>query len=465
MTPRRILLVVPYKARDLEGHALLAYHLRTRYGHEVLFSNGYGIERKLLSLAPDALVLDHLAWDFKARQARLASGLGIKLVLLSTEGLFQDPEAAARRTGNLHGVAPLIDCFIAWGDYPRRAVLERNLMDESHIHVAGCPRFDLYCEPYSALGVSREELLHRLKVPNPAAALILWATNTPYAVRSSKKMRRRYVRRARYSSTEGQAIVTDQRTQLREHSALVLALARRHPGWNVVVKVHPAEWINPYVELAKQSPNIFLAYDAPIQDFVRHCDVLLQRNCTTATEAWILGKPVLSLEVGSYVSRARQEYLRGNDVVNSLDEADRTIQEYLTGKPVSPEQQAARASFIEDFYFTVDGRASERSANLIHQSISPPEHTDEAQQRLRAATDAAYARWQEAERQRPANRLKDFLGVRRDVSLRFWNRIVRRKVASNLGLFTPEVEITPAMVNELFLKYESLLALPNCPPS
>src|SRR5688572_12281939 len=101
---RRILIIVPYRARDLEGHALIGYRLSTDYGHEVLYSNGYGIERKLLEMAPDVVVMDHLAWSFKAEQAKLAKRLGMKVVILPTEGMFHDSQRVPEVAGHKHGV-------------------------------------------------------------------------------------------------------------------------------------------------------------------------------------------------------------------------------------------------------------------------------------------------------------------------------------------------------------------------
>jgi len=454
MEAAKLLMIVPYKARDLEGHALVAHHLKKRYGHEVIFSNGYGIERKLLEHAPDALVLDHLSWDFKVRQARLAKDLGMKVVVQPTEGLFQDKEGAVRRAGKLHGATHLVDCYLAWGDFPRKAILEQGLMTESQIHAIGCPRFDFYKEPYRSLGQPRDVLLGRLGVANPDRPMILWATNTSYASRSSQKMIRRQVARAKKPEAEVRAHIRDHVTQMREHSNVVMALAQRHPDWNFVIKVHPAEWINPYFELVKRSSNVYLAFDAPIRDFLFHCDVLIQRNCTTATEAWMLGKPVLNLEVGQYLRPVREEYRTGNDVVANLEEADHMIQEYLSGRAIPYAQQRARDMFIADFYFRIDGMASERAAELIHQTLSPPRYCDEDRMRVRNSARNAYLHWKRSEGARAANRLKDFLGLDRRLSLRFWKKLLRREAEDNLGMFNAEAEITPSMVDELYRRYE-----------
>jgi hypothetical protein len=302
----------------------------------------------------------------------------------------------------------------------------------------------------------RADFLEQLGFANSDAPVILWATNTSYASRNAQKMLHRQVARARKPEAEVRAHIADHVTQLREHSKVMLALAQRHPEWNIVIKVHPAEWINPYVELARQARNLRVAFDAPIRDFLYHCDVLVQRNCTTATEAWMLNKPVINLEVGQYLRNVRDEYRNGNHVVNSLDEAEAAIRSYLKGKPIADEQARARDAFIADFYDRVDGKASERAAELIHKTISPPSYLDADQCQTQERTKTAYLEWRESENARLANRVKDLLRIDRTSSLRFWTRFTRREPSDNLGVFTAEAEITAPMITEIYQRFDSL---------
>lgn len=456
-SPRKIFLIVPYKARDLEGLALVAYHLERRYGHEVIFSNGYGIERKLLEHGPDAIVFDHLIWDFKARQARLAKSLGMQVLMLPTEGFHQDKEEPAQRAGKLFQVSRMVDCHFAWGDFVRDAVLEQGLVAEDRIHTVGCPRFDFYSEPYLSLMEPRDAFLRRLGIENPEAPAILWATNTTYLARNQDKILRRQVANGNLPEAEIRAMLEDGNGQFREHSAAVLELARRHPDWNFVIKVHPAEWINPYVELVKRLPNLHLAFNAPIREFLRNCDVLLQRGCTTATEAWMLGKPVLELEIGHYQIPIRPEITSGNHIVRTIDEADAAVIGYLGGTPISDEQQKAREAVLFDNYYRIDGKSSERSAALIHEFVTSPNYTDEDQRKTREAVRLAHEEWKAAEDRRTPNRLKDWMGIRRNVSLRFWKRFLRDEVKDNFGLFVPEIEITREMAEELYPGFDRAL--------
>ncbi len=452
----KILMVVPYKARDLEGHALVGYHLERKYGHQVIYSNGYGLEQKILVHAPDVLVLDHLAWNFKVEQAKLAKSLGMKVVVLPTEGLFQDEEGAVRRSGKLHNASHLPDKYLTWGDFPRRALLKEKLMTEEQAISVGCPRFDFYRPPYLSLIRQRSEFVHEIGFQNTEAPLILWATNTAYASRNAKLMLERQTRKAKKPMSEVRDHIQDHRIQFEKHSELVETLAKRNPHWNFVIKVHPAEWINPYLKLSERNPNVKVAFDAPIREFLYHADILLQRNCTSATEAWMFGKPVINLEVGEYRRPVRPEYALGNHQVFNVDETEDAIAQYLDGLPISTEQQTVRDAFIQDFYFRIDGKSGLRSAAAINEVVSPESYSDveiEKKERISAQKRIEFEKSVDA---RLSNRFKDFLGIDRETSMRVWRSWFRREAADNAGIFVAEPEITSDMAEALYRRFDGL---------
>lgn len=462
MKARKIIIVVPYKARDLEGHALVAYHLKRNFGCEVILTNGYGLERKMLQIAPDAIVLDHLSWNFKVEQAKLAKKLGMQVIILPTEGLFQDEEGAVRRAGKLHNASHLPDGYLTWGDYPRRALLGQNLMTEKQVRTVGCARFDFYREPYLSLMKSKFELATELGFENTAAPLILWATNTPYVSRNAGKILDRQTRKAKKPLAEVQAHIEDHKIQFQEHSKIISELATRHPEYNFVIKVHPAEWINPYLELSRDTSNIRIGYDAPIREFLFHADILLQRNCTTATEAWMFGKPVLNLEIGKYRRPVREEYAICNHRVFNLDEADAAIGKYLGGMQISESQKIARDKFVSDFCFKIDGKSSERCASAINEILALSESESANLNGNDGLTREARINLKIAEDSTIADKVKDFIGLDRTKSVRFWkkNRIwkklLHREPTANIGLFEAEPEITPEMVDQVHRRFDGI---------
>jgi surface carbohydrate biosynthesis protein len=413
-------------ARDLEGHVLVAFQIERRHGYEVQLCFGETLEEELLAAAPDAFVLDYLGWEARVRVARLARELGIRVAMMPTAGFFQDVDRELRRAGQLLDSASLADFHLTWGEAGRDLLVREQLAPEGRAHAVGCPRFDFYRDPFLSLMGSRPELLERLGVSDADRPLIVWTTNTYFAHRrDGRKEVRKQARQARRPAAELEAEIEDSFNQFREHSRIVENLAVRHPDWNFLVKVHPFESAEPYNAMADRVPNLHVA-DLPVRQVLFHGDVVLQRGCTTATEAWMLGKPVLELTMGQYHHPIRADYLQGNELVQDLESTERAIHRALAGGALSAEQERARETFLREVYYRIDGRAAERCADRIAELVAPPAYSDADRERVRDVTRQARNQWQARENGRLANRIKDSLGVDRRTSLRFWKQLGRR---------------------------------------
>ena len=233
----------------------------------------------------------------------------------------------------------------------------------------------------------------------------------------------------------------DDGTEFREVSQLVLALSQRHPDWNFIVKIHPSELEKPYKQLYAQQPNVKIASTVGVRELLYHCDLLLQRWSTTATEAWMLGKPVIEFTAGSYNLKEPSEYLECSDVAKDHEQAAKIIRSYLSGASIPHEEQRARESFISKLYYRVDGKAAERCAERIHKLISPPNYTNENQVQTRAAIIKKYLDWKRWQDRRFANRIKDAFNIDREVSLRFWHRQFATAPKNRVGLQIKQEEI------------------------
>ena len=452
MKKRKLLMAVPYKARDLEGHSLIGYHLERSHGFEVVYSNSYGIERKLREEAPDVFVTDHLAWDFKIREAELTKRLGMVHVMVSTEGMLRSEESALLVAGWGQGLRQVPGYMPSWGQFHYDARLKNGMITEETGPMCGCPRFDFYVQPLSRLVDSREEFNRKLKVNNSKGKNILWATNTPFANEDFEKFQKRYVDKGNWDPEKILTVLQDRKEQYDRDSAAVREVARRHPDWNFIIKIHPAETVDAY--LGFNEPNIRIGYDAPIKDFLINCDVLIQRGCTTATEAWMIDCPVISMELGTYKGTVDPDLLAGSEVVRSTDELETQMQRYLDGGEHSEEQRKVRDDFIRRFYYRIDGESAKRYAEVIAKAASAPRYTDEDQAEKDRRVEQERVEWKRREDKRWINRFKDLIGVDRSQNLRFWKRWGRRK---NQGLFQNESEITRAEVEELYRNYDRVL--------
>lgn len=457
LEPRRVLIVVPNRARDLEGHALVGYHLERHYQHRVYYCEPKTLEQKLLELCPDGIVLDHLGSESRAGSAQLAKQLGMKVFVLPTAGFFQDGEEDEEmiRAGKLLKVSGVVDLFFTWGDHARSKLLKNQIMSDGQVKTIGCPRFDFYSEPQRWVASTRSQFLATLGIHNPEAPLIVWPTNTHFSEA------REFEKQIRNGKTNGlqsliRDVLADGRTQYQELSRIVLALAQRNPNWNFLIKIHPSEWYEPYAKLTRQAPNVHLGFNLSIRELLCHCDVLLERWSTTATEAWMMGKPVLEVASGTYHQKARQEYVDGTDVVTTIPKVEEVIQRYISGGRIPPDQQRARELFLQKNYFRIDGKASERCAELIHRLLSPPHHARRDQAQLSA--NQLYGSWRRKEDGRLPNRVKDLIGIERQRSLRPWKRWLHPAGKMGAGLFLKGQEITLETVDRLYQQYDRVLA-------
>jgi surface carbohydrate biosynthesis protein len=354
----------------------------------------------------------------------------------------------------LFGVAQLVDRYLAWGESTSNYLLQEKLMTNDQLRIVGCVRFDFYSELYFPLMRPKRVVLGELGFERVEAPLIVWTTSTYFAnLPNPEEVVRSQVIQAKRPAEEVRAEIADCLTQFREHSKLVMHLARRHPEWNVIIRVHPTENSKPYETLAQHLDNVRISTRGRIRELLFHCDVLLQRGCTTATEAWMLGKPVLELEVGKYHSAMLPEYSSGNDVVSSQEEAERVIENYLDGAAVEKSLQRARERYLYNSYHLIDGGSSRRAAEAINECISPPNYSDADQATTGSAITKEFSKWKRNEDKRFANHVKDLLGIDREVSLRFWKTMRRRKPANSFGLMTTDNTFTRETVQQLLAQY------------
>jgi surface carbohydrate biosynthesis protein len=420
----RVLLVVPRPVRDLEGHVLVAYHLERAHGIDVRLTTGSDFERRLLEVAPDAVVLDYLGWDSQAESARVAKELGIAVFVLPTAGLFEHPDEYARAVGKYTGANELIDCYLAWGPASRQVLLSAGVLTAGQIDTVGNPRFDLYQPRYAALTARRERVLAGLGYSTLSAPLITWSTNTNNYNDRSRSLARVISQHEKHGGRDREDLVRglrDERIQFEAHSEIVRTLALKHPEWNVLIKVHPFERVDPYRRLCAKIPNLRVAPDLPVRHILSHTAVLLQRGCTTATEAWMLGKAVIELEIGQFHQAwAPEAHRRGSDVARSLAEAEELISARLRGCPPPAVQTEARAAYLDQWYAGADGMASERCAAAIAARVQLVGADRPRRGRLEALVTKHRVALGTAEDARLVNRLKTLLGVSRSQTLRFW---------------------------------------------
>lgn len=445
---KKIYFITPYLSRDLAANCLVGYYLEKVYGLKVDYLNGYNVIGKMRAGKHIAIIFDHLEWKFKAEQIRYAHKLGLKTIVLPTEGLFVDEHTVIRTSGHFNNIKPYVDLQFSWGNFVQETILKNDILPKDKLFLTGSPRFDFYSKKFLKYEESKDDFYNELKLKS-GQPLILWATNTVYVGANHDNIRKKYIKNSNNSEQFIEDVLNNELMQFEDQMAIFKRLVQEKSNWNFVIKIHPAEQVAPYEQLASEFPDsVFLFYNKPITKFLAHCDILFQRNCTTANEAWMLDKPVIQTEIRSYPREGRIEFLESNDVVRNYDETLKTIEYYLSGGTIKPEIKANREKFISAYFDKIDGNAYLRVGHLIGELLNDKNLPEDEVNKIYANIEKDTILFRKTENRRVPNIIKDLLSLPRNQSLRFWKN---KKIVSDKT--EGEREAAEDEIQALYKKY------------
>ncbi len=376
----RIAISVDHKWRDLPGYVYLGLQLQRR-GHEVVFLRN-GLEKHCLpGIRPDAAVMPNLFHDEKRRLAAQWRQLGIRIVLLPTEGI---PTLSGYRrfAAGVDTDLSCVDLHFAWNEPMRDLTLENPTVEGSRVQVVGVPRFDYYRQPLRSLLATREQMCKRYGL-NPRWPIVTVATNftqAQFATQNQDFFRsdgERLGFRKVYAEMEGDPDsipIRDAQSRQLVVEAL-LRLLRDLPRTNFLLKLHPSE-DHQYYRAALGAASgvdrrrVRIVAREYIWDVLNATDVELKRSCTTGIEAWLLDKPTLELQLNPEEFYFSEEHASGSDVVRSYEQLLGMLEHYLGGGELTPGLTAAREEFVARWCWHVDGNATRRVADGLHQLVS-----------------------------------------------------------------------------------------------
>lgn len=149
--------------------------------------------------------------------------------------------------------------------------------------------------------------------------------------------------------------------------------------FQLVVKVHPREGIERYHALAEKRGNarIVVVKDVDVYALIRGCKLLATKYSTTALEAMIVGKPVITINLSGHpvpVPYAEEGAALG--VYNYAD-IEPAIQKVLYNEEIGARLKAGRDRFVRAWAGEPDGKASLRIVRLMRKMITESQAEEE----------------------------------------------------------------------------------------
>lgn len=234
---------------------------------------------------------------------------------------------------------PIPDKTTVYGNYYKYLLTKASAYPEDSVVVTGQPRYDILAEADKIFDKQKFYEKYNLDLKKKIVLII----------------------------TENLPIFEDNVIFL-EH---VLKSTKKIPDIQIVVKPHPNEKSRWYEEVIKKE-NVkatVLSKNSNTYDAIYACDLMIAFFSTTITEALILAKPVITVNLTGrpdpmpYAeSGAAIGVYRSEDIIPAIKSAlyDENTRERL---------KKNRDNFIYEHHYALDGKATERIVNLITRMI------------------------------------------------------------------------------------------------
>ena len=393
-----ILVVADHKWRDLPGMALLKTILEERHDLPVLIVGYESIGAGLQYFRPRALVMTTLIGPRERKLAKAAHAIGSPVIIIPTDpGSRESMPALLGKPSDWEAC----DLYLAWGAFMENLVVVGGHVPKEKVHVTGSGRFDFYRPPLRQHLLPPGELAGRygLRADCP---VVTWATTFVMASYLDDEKTLQYNEKdfesrglAHLPGFANLRVLAEREKRARDSVLKWMRQAcEEFPQVEFMLKPHPYEPTAPYEQLWEECrrdgiENVRLCTSDYIWNLLSGSALLIHTGSTTGSEAWLMNVPTVFLQPDGY---ARFKTARGGaslaiDALEDVQENMAGLRErlayYLGGGKVSDLLLQKRNAYLEEWFYALDGRASERQAAAIadlvkrarHQhnpSLSPP---------------------------------------------------------------------------------------------
>jgi surface carbohydrate biosynthesis protein len=291
---RWLILVVETKARELHAKLLLGLLAADR-GWGVIIGNKNALRAAQTQL-PRGTFIEKGVPPGRTSNVERARSAGNRASAMCEEGLlYLSPEDYLHR--RLHRPSfDALDFFFTWGSRQTTDLLEVMEHGQEKIVTSGNPRLDLLRDEWRGVFERAAQDLR-----NRHGRIIL--VNTKFALVNNIDAEIRdytdHLKAAGKISSEAHEALWRRYSAVQERVyplflELLPALSKAFKDHTVVVRPHPSERDTPWMKKARDLPNVQVAYDGNVHEWIMAADVVIQNNCTTGVEAFLLGKPTIS---------------------------------------------------------------------------------------------------------------------------------------------------------------------------
>lgn len=153
---------------------------------------------------------------------------------------------------------------------------------------------------------------------------------------------------------------------------LVPQIAEAFPDRTIVLRPHPAENRDMWRDHLGAYNNVHVEAEGNVVPWLMACDVLVHNGCTTAVEAYILGRPVVAyVPFSGGENFATEPPNKMSTVCTTTEGVIETIGAVVNGRP-NTARDARRDKILEQFVSSLSGEfATKKILDSMEQDICP----------------------------------------------------------------------------------------------
>lgn len=336
-------------------------------GFDVIVGDQKEIVRGIYRLKP-GIYIDKSVARTKSRFFGKLIQLGYQPVALCEEGLvYRDKERYIKERIDPETLG-MTARFFCWGQNQKRDVCNATL-EKGKLRVVGNPRFDMLRPEFREIWTDESRRIRERFGP-----FILVNTNFSRYNRlpGTDDVIQLLRKRGTLDSASGinyyQGLVQHLSYIMSAFVVMLPELAKRFPFHTIIIRPHPGENFNPYMELAQGEPRLRVEYGGSVIPWLLAADAVIHNSCTTGVEGWVLGKPVISympVENASFDSQLPNSL---SHVCNSSEALFDTLERILS-KEAESERDSATLQIAADY---IDGLEGKFAADRLIDNL--PEH-------------------------------------------------------------------------------------------
>ena len=336
MTPAKSLyLPMEGLGRELDAKLLLALVARERGWRSLLGLRSAIFERR--SILPPGVVLANNARGAKPEMFRQLREYGHHSVVLDEEGLVRQTDEIFLMKHEKQAFAD-VSLVLAWGEDDAELWRRSGQVEPERVAVTGNPRIDVLRRELRAFHAPEIDCIRER-----FGDYVL--VNTNFATINHFIPRRSTLVLAGWANDEQDG---GQRTGFLGHKqaiferflSLVPKMAEAIAPLRLVVRPHPSESNEPWLDAVSGSPNASVVFEGSVVPWIAGARALVHNGCTSAVESAVIGTTVLSYR--PVRSTAYDNPLPNGVGIECFDDEGliRTLREVLDHgpRPLTPEQ-------------------------------------------------------------------------------------------------------------------------------